>query len=124
MIASSFGPNDPITPPLEPAEEPPTTPQTGGRAGHCANLDACGFSSCPTCEPLLTAAEIGESHFAKLHDDPIGFLLQFDGRDQADRESIVVSIAAWGKETAEYVGLFIARSRARAMALGMLGTCL
>lgn len=51
MIASSFGPNDPITPPFEPAEEPPTTPQTGGRAGHCANLDACNTASCLTCDP-------------------------------------------------------------------------
>lgn len=89
---------------------------------HCPNLAACDSSSCPTCDPLLTVDALGESYFSKLHDDPIAFLLQFDGRDRTDQESIIVAIAAWGGEAVDYVGSFIDRSRARAMALGMLGT--
>lgn len=86
---------------------------------HCANLDTCrAGASCPACEP--TVQEVGAAAFSKLHDDPAAFLRQFDARDVHDREAVVVAIAAWGGEAADYVGSFIAETRCRALALGLL----
>jgi hypothetical protein len=114
----------------DPSDGAPHDPQTpgespgggGGRATvaptHCQYLAACDDHSCSACSP--TMKELGAAHFATLHDDPIGFLRQFDGRDVHDREAIVIAIAAWGGEAAEYVGSFIAETRNRAMILEML----
>lgn len=53
VTLANLGPNDPITPPLEPAEEPPTTPQTGGNTAILITECAC----CNTEQPCFDDGE-------------------------------------------------------------------
>lgn len=109
--------------PQSPGQEPPTTPQTGGEAVHCQHLSACASSSCPACEPRWRGMT-GRSMVNFLNDDPTTFLILFDSLSSANKSETYAAIALVSQGTPGDVASFLHRSRARAMALGMLGTCL
>lgn len=94
----------------EPATPDPT---------HCQHLSNCAVSSCPACEPRWRGMA-GLSMAGFLHDDPATFLTLFQALSERNKEETCAAIASFGGCTPAAVAAFIARSRARALACGVL----
>lgn len=120
-FADPPSPNDAPIPDVD--GEPPSTPQTGGDVTTCQHLAACATSSCDACEPRWRG-QAGRAMADYLHDEPAEFLTLFAALSERNKEETYAAIASFGGMTVAAVRTFLARSRARATALGMLGTCL
>lgn len=101
----------------EPASQEPATVPVA--PDHCQHLAACASSTCPACEPRWRGMA-GRAMLDYLHDDPAEFLTLFQALSEANKQETYAAIASFGGKTVEEIVTFIARSRARAIACGVL----
>jgi hypothetical protein len=88
---------------------------------HCQHLAACATSTCSACEPRWRGMA-GLSMAEYLHDDPAEFLTLFQALSERNKEETYAAIASFSGCDAGTVQTFIARSRARALACGVLAS--
>jgi hypothetical protein len=88
---------------------------------HCQHMGACNDHSCEACEPRWRGMA-GRSMLDYLHDDPAEFLTLFQALSERNKEETYAAIASFSGQTVGAVQTFIARSRARALACGVLGS--